>query len=68
MPRTFYALCRVGGTDTVRRIPVQAQVQAELEGLFDVQEQEFLAGRDEEIDFTGDWKPDSNQLPSDNRR
>jgi hypothetical protein len=62
MPRTFYALCRVGGTDTVRRIPVQAQVQAELEGLFDVQEQEFLAGRDEEIDFTGDWKPDSNQL------
>lgn len=62
MPRTFFAICRVGDNNVIRRIPIRAAVQAELEGLFDAQEQAFLGGRDEEVEFDGDWKPDANQL------
>ncbi|MBB3995204.1 hypothetical protein GGR95_002856 [Sulfitobacter undariae] len=62
MPRSFFALCRVGEENVVRRIPLQAGVQAELEQLFDAQEAAFLNGRDEEVVFDGDWKPDRNQI------
>ena len=62
MPRSFFALCRVGEENVVRRVPLQAGIQAELEQLFDGQETAFLAGRDEEVEFNGDWKPDSNQI------
>ncbi len=62
MPRSFFALCRVGEDNVVKRIPLQAAVQNELEQLFDEQEAAFLAGRDEEVEFNGDWKPDRNQL------
>lgn len=62
MPRTFSALCRINDALTVRRIPLKAGLQGELEQMFDRQEQDFLNGRDEEIDFNGDWKPDPNQL------
>lgn len=62
MPRTFFAICRIGAENVVKRIPIRAAVQGELEQLFDTQEESFLAGRDEEVDFDGDWKPDSNQL------
>ena len=62
MPRTFFAICRVGTENVVKRIPIRAAVQGELEQLFDSQEEGFLANRDEAIDFDGDWKPDDNQL------
>lgn len=62
MPRTFFALCRTGDADAVKRIPLQAAVQTELEGLFDEQEAAFLNGRDEDVVFDGGWKPDRNQL------
>ena len=62
MPRTFFAICRIGAENVVRRIPIRAAVQNELEQLFDAQEATFLAGRDEEVVFDGDWKPDGNQL------
>tara|TARA_R110002074_G_scaffold283280_1_gene454898 strand:- start:122 stop:991 length:870 start_codon:yes stop_codon:yes gene_type:complete len=62
MPRTFFAICRIGDENVIRRIPIRAAVQAELEQLFDAQEQAFLDGRDEEVEFDGDWKPDPNQL------
>ncbi len=62
MSRTFFAICRMGAENVVRRIPVRAAVQGELEQLFDAQEATFLAGRDEEVVFDGDWKPDGNQL------
>jgi hypothetical protein len=62
MPRTFFAICRVNDANVIRRIPLRAGVQAELEGLFDQQEQSFLAGRDEEVAFDGDWKPENNEL------
>ena len=62
MPRTLFTLCRVGDENVVKRIPLQAGVQAELEQLFDDQEVAFLDGRDEEVEFNGDWKPDRNQI------
>jgi len=62
MPRTFFAICRIADENVVKRIPIRTAVQDELERLFDAQEQTFLAGRDEEVDFDGDWKPDTNQL------
>lgn len=62
MPRTFFAICREGDNNVIRRIPIRAAVQGELEQLFDDQEQAFLQGRDEEVEFNGDWKPDTNQL------
>lgn len=62
MPNTFYAFCRTDGENSIYRIPITAGVQRELEQLFESQEQSFLANRDEEVAFNGDWKPESNQL------
>lgn len=62
MPRNFFALCRVSNQSSVQRIPLDADTQKGLGGLFDKQEQQFLDGRDEEIPFAGDWKPDDDQL------
>ncbi|WP_299779512.1 hypothetical protein [uncultured Roseobacter sp.] len=52
----------MGDENDIKRIPLRAGVQQELEQLFDEQEQAFLGGRDEEIPFDGDWKPDGNEL------
>lgn len=62
MPRTIFALCRINNELIVRRIPLKAGLQDEIEQMFDQQEQEFLDGRDEEVAFNGDWKPDPNEL------
>ena len=63
MPSNLFALCRRNHHDRVRRIPLEARVQQELEELFDRQEQQFLDGRDDEISFTeSSWKPDRDQL------
>ena len=62
MPRTFFAICRVDDENLIRRIPIRAAVQTDLEDMFDQQEQAFLKGRDDEVDFDGRWIPDSNQL------
>ena len=62
MPRTFFAICRVDDKNLIRRIPIRAAVQTDLEDMFDQQEQAFLKGRDDEVDFDGRWIPDSNQL------
>lgn len=62
MPRTFFAICRVDDANVIRRIPLRAGVQVEMEALFDSQEQAFLEGRDEEVAFDGGWKPDDNEL------
>ncbi|MCY4235730.1 MAG: hypothetical protein OXE74_05440 [Cyanobacteria bacterium MAG CAR2_bin_4] len=62
MPRNFFALCRDADQNSIRRIPLDAGTQRKLEVLFDKQEKQFLDGRDEEIPFAGDWKPDDDQL------
>lgn len=62
MPNTFFAFCRTNDRNQIYRIPVTHEVQGELEQSFDNQEQSFLANRNEEINFDGDWKPEPNQL------
>lgn len=62
MPRSFFALCRINNQNEVRRIPLQAGVQAEIEQLFDQQEAAFLEGKDNDQPFDGNWTPDDNDL------
>ncbi len=62
MPRTLYALCKQDGGNVVRRVPLEAGVQNEVEQIFDDQEQAFVHEKDEPIEFNGDWKPDGNEL------
>lgn len=62
MPRTLFALCRQDGQNVVRRVPLEAGVQAEVEAVFDEQERSFFDGKDDPIEFNGDWKPDGNEL------
>jgi hypothetical protein len=62
MPRSFFALCRINNQNEVRRIPLQAGVQAEIEQLFDQQEAAFLAGKNNDQPFDGNWTPDDNDL------
>lgn len=62
MPRTLFAFCKRDGQNVVRRVPLEAGVQGEVEAIFDEQERSFFHGKDEPIDFNGDWKPDDNEL------
>lgn len=62
MPRTLFALCRSDGANVVRRVPLENGVQTEIESVFDQQEAQFFDGRDELIEFDGNWNPDSNEL------
>ncbi|PZX23640.1 hypothetical protein H9N28_12640 [Rhodobacter capsulatus] len=62
MPRTLFALCNHDGQTVVRRVPLEDGVQGDVERIFDEQEQSFFLGKDEPIEFNGDWKPDENQL------
>lgn len=62
MPRTLFALCKQDEQMVVRRVPLEAGVQGEVEGIFDDQEQLFFHGKDDPIEFNGDWKPDENEL------
>lgn len=62
MPRTLFSLCKQDGINVVRRVPLEAGVQGDVEQIFDEQEQSFFHGKDEPIEFNGDWKPDDNEL------
>lgn len=62
MARTFFAFCNHDGASMVCRVPLEAGVQAEVEQMFDAQETAFLDAKEEPIPFTGDWKPDGNEL------
>ena len=62
MARTLFALCKQDGQNVVRRVPLEAGVQGEVEVIFDEQERFFFHGKDEPIEFNGDWKPDGNEL------
>jgi len=58
----LYAACRTNGVLVVRHVQLASQLQGQLDGVFQAQEASFLAGISEEIDFTGDWKPDDDEL------
>jgi hypothetical protein len=58
---TLFAALR-GAALTIRRIPLNDAVHGALENMFVQQNVEFDRGIDEIIDFTGDWKPDEDEL------
>jgi hypothetical protein len=59
----LFALCRDhGGALQVKRVRLTQPVQAKIEGLFQAQTAAFLDGISEEVDFAGDWKPDSDEI------
>lgn len=62
MPRNYYALCHLKEEFSVHRIPLHPKIQRHMDTLFDIQEEVFLHGRHEEVEFTGDWNPDPDQL------
>lgn len=62
MPRTLFALCKQDGGNVVCRVPLEAGVQGEVEQVFDGQERSFFHGKDDPVEFNGDWKPDDNEL------
>lgn len=58
----LYAVCRPGINLEVKHIQLTNDLQGELDGIFQAQEASFLANIDNEIDFTGDWTPDNDEL------
>lgn len=58
----YFALCVVGEAQSIKRITLTQDVQAQVDALFDQQEVAFLDGIDEEVEFDGDWKPDDDQI------
>ncbi|GAW41465.1 hypothetical protein SH203_01871 [Brevundimonas sp. SH203] len=57
----LYAICRQPGL-VIKPVPLTQQILAQLEAIFQAQEMQFLDGITAEIDFTGDWKPDPDEL------
>jgi hypothetical protein len=59
----LYALCRDQNNDpVVKRVLLTQPLQAKIEVLFQTQTAAFLDGVTEEVDFTGDWKPDTDEM------
>lgn len=58
----LYAACRPNGNLEVRHVQLTNALQGQLDGIFQAQEAAFNLGIDSEIDFTGDWKPDDDEM------
>jgi hypothetical protein len=61
MPNTYFALCWPNDQMSVRRLDTHAGVQISLDQMFDQQDVDFRATIQNEIEFTGDWKPDDDE-------
>lgn len=59
---TLYAICRAGGPLIVKHVQLANAVQQQVAALFDAQQIAFFDGIHNEIDFTGDWKPDPDEV------
>ena len=62
MVGNLFAACRVEGHLSCKRVRLSEDVQQDVEDLFERQEQEFRRSYREEVPFTGDWKPDEDQV------
>lgn len=62
MTNILFAMVKNGSSHEVRRVPVTAQVQSQLDQLFEHQERTFLADVSEDIPFDGMYKPDKEEL------
>ncbi|MER9948614.1 hypothetical protein [Mesorhizobium sp. M0047] len=58
----LYAVCRPAEIAEVRHIQLANPLQAQLNGVFENQEAQFMAGIANAIAFTGDWIPDSEDV------
>ncbi|AWV20020.1 hypothetical protein RADP37_05508 (plasmid) [Roseomonas mucosa] len=58
----LYAACRQNGTLVVQHVQLTSALQNQLDGIFQAQDASFMQGISNEIDFDGDWKPDSDEL------
>jgi hypothetical protein len=58
----LYAACRQNAELVVKHVQLANPLQNQLDGFFQAQEAAFMAGIQTEIDFTGDWKPDADEL------
>lgn len=56
------AVCRLNDALQIRHVQLTNDLLEQINGIFAIQEADFLAGIDAEIDFNGDWKPDNNEL------
>jgi hypothetical protein len=52
----------LNGLLTVKHVQLTVALQAQLDGVFTAQKMAFMAGVNNEIDFTGDWKPDDDEV------
>ncbi|MBA4130088.1 MAG: DUF4868 domain-containing protein [Hyphomicrobium sp.] len=63
MTQNLFAACRSQDNElSIKRVRVTQPVQGQVEALFLSQEQAFMNGITEEIEFDGAWKPDANEL------
>lgn len=62
MTQNFFAACRHNGSLVVRRVRLDATVQAAVAALFASQEGAFRNGVDTEVDFNGTWNPEDNEM------
>lgn len=62
MPFNLFALCKIQGNLEARKINLNQGLQNQVQQLFATQKQTFLANINQETEFQGDWKPDSDEL------
>ncbi|GAB59428.1 Kiwa anti-phage protein KwaB-like domain-containing protein [Rheinheimera nanhaiensis] len=61
--QNFFAFIKDdNGICQIKRIGVNHPLQTELTQIFEAQRTIFERGIDTEVDFNGDWKPDSNEV------
>ena len=58
----LYAACRQGGALAVKVVPLIAALEAAIEPYFTTQEVVFMDGVQDEVDFTGAWNPDPDEV------
>ncbi|WP_303703508.1 hypothetical protein [Brevundimonas naejangsanensis] len=58
---SLYAICRQGNI-IVKPVELTPQIFSQVDGIFQTQEMAFMNGINAEIDFTGDWKPDPDEV------
>lgn len=59
--QSFFALCNLNGESQIKRIVVNSDVQTKLNDMFSLQESDFRYAIQEEVEFTGDWKPEEDE-------
>lgn len=58
----LFALCRSSGVLEVKRVALAQPVQAKVGGIFQGQAINFLQNVNEEVEFSGGWKPDDDEI------